>query len=258
MSDLTLGDRMKRYENVYRTYLPRRTYTLLRLDGRAFHTYTRGLDKPFDLGLMFDMDETAKALCREVTGTAFAYVQSDEISLLVTDFKKLESQPWMGGNISKILSLSAAQVSVTFNTLRQQRQVPGGTLDPRQALFDARVWTMSDPNEVGNYFIWRQRDAVKNSISMLAESHFSHRRLDRLNAGQRQDLLFKEAGVNWDSYPPGTKRGRVIVKETYTVEPDAVRTRWVTLTETPHFSLGPGSWLSEHIPQMPALASDVD
>lgn len=256
MTDSTaLGDRMKRYEATYRAVLPRRTYTLLRLDGRAFHSYLRGCQRPFDEQFMADMDAVAEALCAEVTGTVFAYTQSDEISLLVTDFATLTTEPWFGGVVAKVLSVSASLATAVLNERR-----PG-----KRALFDARAFTISDPVEVANYFLWRQRDAVRNSISMAAQAHFSHKRLHGVSTGQMQELLWSEAGVNWNDYPDGCKRGRIAVRLTgerpveyvdkrtqETVSTTAVRSWWET-SAAPHFTSEPGSWLASVIPPLPAL-----
>lgn len=255
MTDSTaLGDRMKRYEHTYRHVLPRRTYTLLRVDGRAFHTYLRGAAKPFDEAFMADMDHVAEALCAEITGSVFAYTQSDEISLLVTDFASEQTEPWFGGVTAKWLSISAALATATLNERR-----------PGRALFDSRVFTLSDPVEVANYFLWRQRDAVRNSISMAAQAHFSHRRLHGVSSGGMQELLWSEAGVNWNDYPDDCKRGRVAVRETgerpveyvdkrsgETVNTTAVRSWWES-SAAPHFTTEPGGWLAEVIPPLPNL-----
>jgi tRNA(His) guanylyltransferase len=259
MTDNTaLGDRMKRYEATHRTTLPRRTYTLLRVDGRAFHSYLRGCQKPFDEQFMTDMDHVAEALCAEITGAVFAYTQSDEISLLITDFATEHTEPWFGGVTAKWLSISAALATAVLNERR-----PG-----RRALFDARVFTLSDPVEVANYFLWRQRDAVRNSISMAAQAHFSHKRLDGVSSAGMQELLFTEAGVNWNDYPDGCKRGRVSVRQTgerpveyvdrrsgETVRTTAVRSWWTT-DAAPHFTTEPASWLAGMIPVLPSLRAD--
>jgi tRNA(His) 5'-end guanylyltransferase len=249
-----LGDRMKRYEAVQRAVLPRRTYTLLRVDGRAFHTYLRGCQKPFDTAFMTDMDAVAEALCAEITGSVFAYTQSDEISILITDFASEHTEPWFGGVIAKQLSISAALATAVLNERR-----------PGRALFDARVFTIADPVEVANYFLWRQRDAVRNSISMAAQAHFSHKRLHGVNSGGMQELLFTEAGVNWNDYPDGCKRGRVTVRRTgerpveyvdrrsgESVSTTAVRSWWET-SAAPHFTTEPGGWLAQVIPALPSL-----
>jgi tRNA(His) guanylyltransferase len=196
-----IGDRMKaQYENRVRYQLPRRTYTILRLDGKAFHTYTRGLERPYDKQFMDDMCETARFLCQEVAGARFAYAQSDEISLLLTDFDRTSTQAWFDGGIQKIVSVSASMASARFNELR-----PG-----KLAFFDSRVFTIPDPVEVPNYFIWRQQDATRNSISAAAQAHFSHRDLVGKSSGQMQEMLWSRHGVNWNDYDPRFKRGTAL------------------------------------------------
>ena len=138
----TLGDRMKRYANVTRNYLPRRTYTIIRLDGSHFHTYTRGLDHPYDQKFGIAMQLTLQHLFEHIQGSFLGYVQSDEISLVLYDFARLESKPWFGGNIQKITSVSAGMASSYFTHVRT------GQGDTRLAYFDSRVWTIPDPTEV--------------------------------------------------------------------------------------------------------------
>lgn len=253
---MTIGDRMKDHERVTRTVLPRRTYTLIRADGRAFHTYLRGARKPYDFDFIADMDHVTKTLCEEVSGTVFAYTQSDEISLLVVDFAAKGTQPWFGGEVQKIVSTVAA---VATAALCERR--PG-----KPATFDARVFTIADPVEVANYFIWRQRDAVRNSISMAAQTHFSHDRLHQVNSAQMQELLWSEKGINWNDYPAGVKRGRVAVREagerdvTFTHKRTgvdqtvtALRTWW-EVRDAPNFTV-PGL-LATSIPAMPGPLVD--
>ncbi|WP_432169078.1 tRNA(His) guanylyltransferase Thg1 family protein [Streptomyces sp. 1222.5] len=256
MTDRTaLGDRMKRHEAAYRTVLPRRTYTVIRVDGRAFHTYLRDAVKPFDFPFMDAMEAVAEALCKEINGSVFAYTQSDEVSVLATDFASENTEPWFGGVVAKQVSMSAAVATAVLNSLRPTRR----------ALFDARVFTLSDPVEVANYFLWRQRDAVRNSISMAAQANFSHRRLHGVDTNGMQELLWSEAGVNWNDYPDSCKRGRVTVRSTgerpveyldkrtrQHVSTTAVRSWWETHA-APHFTVEPGSWLADTIPAMPAL-----
>lgn len=256
MTDSTsLGDRMKAHEAPYRAILPRRTYRILRVDGRAFHTYLRGAKKPFDEQFMDDMDAVAEALCKEIAGAVFAYTQSDEISVLHTDFSSLTAEPWFGGIVAKQISIAAAIATAELNTRR-----PG-----KRALFDARVFTLADPVEVANYFLWRQRDAVRNSISMAAQARFSHRQLHGVNTGRMQEMLWVEHGINWNDYPDGFKRGRVAVRRVgerdveyvdrrtnETVHTTAVRSWWET-TGAPHFTTEPGGWLAATIPALPSL-----
>jgi tRNA(His) 5'-end guanylyltransferase len=255
-SDKTsLGDRMKRYEQATFTVLPRRTYTVIRVDGKAFHTYLRGAQRPFDEQFAGDMDATAQALCKEISGAVFAYAQSDEISVLATDFGSQQTEPWFAGEVQKIVSISASVATAALNARR-----PG-----RTALFDARVFTIADPVEVANYFLWRQRDAVRNSIAMAAQAHFSHRELHGVNTGQMQELLWSQRGVNWNDYPDGFKRGRIVVKETGEREVTFTHKRtgqegtvkalrsWWEARPAPHFTLNAGGFLAEAIPPMPVL-----
>ena len=119
----SLGDRMKRYENTSRYYLSPRNYTIIRVDGKAFHTYTKGLERPFDLKLISDMNETASFLCKNIQGAKFAFVQSDEISIVITDFENINTDAWFDGNVQKITSISASLATAKFNQLRLKRQL---------------------------------------------------------------------------------------------------------------------------------------
>jgi len=218
----SLGDRMKgHYENRTRYLLPRRTYTIIRVDGKAFHAYTKGCDRPYDSMLSEDMDFTAVALCRQIEGAAIAYVQSDEISLLLTDFADNQTQAWFDGNLQKLVSLSAAIATAHFNSFRWQRLLLDGSreanspnlLGERIAYFDSRAFTIPDPVEVENYFIWRQQDATRNSISMTAQAHLPHERLQGKTSDEMQEMLWQEKGINWNDMPGGFKRGRCVVRE---------------------------------------------
>jgi tRNA(His) guanylyltransferase len=214
----TLGDRMKEfYETRTKLLLPRRTYTIIRIDGKAFHTYTRGLERPFDEKLINDMDETAMYLCENIQGAKFAFVQSDEISILLTDFEKLQTNAWFDGNIQKITSISASFATAKFNQLRPDKI----------ALFDSRVFTIPSNVEVENYFIWRQQDTVRNSISSVAQSLYSNKELHKVNVSEMQELCFKK-GVNWNDLDAKKKRGRLIVKEFYNKE-GAIRSKWISI-----------------------------
>lgn len=200
-----LGSRMKeQYEQRARPMLPRRTFTVVRLDGKAFHSYTRGLDRPYDQQLMDDMTATCEYLCREVAGCRIGYTQSDEISLVLTDFTTASTQAWFDGNQQKIVSISASMATAKFNELR-----PG-----KLALFDSRAFTIPDPVEVENYLIWRQQDATRNSIQMAAQALFSHRQLHGRNTGELQEMMWSEHGVNWNDYDPRFKRGTTVHPET--------------------------------------------
>jgi len=197
-----LGTRMKEFYE-YRTkyMLPRRTFTIIRVDGKAFHSYTRGLQKPFDDQLMFDMNETARFLCSNIQGAKFAFVESDEISVLMTDFEKLTTDAWFDGNVQKIVSISASLATGYFNFLRPKKL----------AFFDSRVFTLPYKTEVENYFIWRQQDATRNSIASVAQSLYSHKELMNKKTDEMQEIIFQK-GINWNDYESKYKRGRGIIK----------------------------------------------
>ena len=235
------------YELRYKEYLPRRTYAVLRLDGKAFHTYTRGCERPFDLGLMDDMDSTAKYLCENMQGALFAYVQSDEISILLTDFKKIKTSAWFDYEIQKISSISASMAAAKFNQLRLKRIIEADSdeniglkgnvlqaLNDKLAAFDCRTFSVPDPVEVANVFIARQNDATKNAISMAAQAEFSHKSLHGLSGNEKQEKLFQEKGINFNDYPAGFRRGRFIERVVYDKD-GATRSKW-DVVESPIFT----------------------
>jgi tRNA(His) guanylyltransferase len=261
---------MKGYEAAARMVLPRRTYTIVRVDGRAFHTYLRHADKPFDLSFMAAMDATGVALCQEMTGAVIGYTQSDEISVLLADFGSMHTEPWFGGGVQKMASLAASIATAEFG--HQTSCSPnalGGQVPQFRATFDARVFTIPQPVEVANYFVWRQRDCVRNSVAMAAQAHFSQQSLHGLSGGQMQELLWSQKGINWNDYPDGIKRGRICRRVTaeedvtYTHKrtgqehtTQAVRSRWVPQA-APHFTAEPGSFLAGVIPAPPSLAVEA-
>lgn len=232
----TLADRQKEYEDVTRFKLPRKSYIICRCDGNAFHTYTSKLPRPFDYDLIHDMDETAKYLCKNIQNVKFAYVQSDEISLFMYENGQ-DTQPWFDNTLQKMTSIAAAKATSEFNRLRYSRALKNlidnqgkdhamlikqgeseGMLNffnsIKTAEFDARFWVIPSAIEVYNYFLWRQRDATKNSISAAAQSMFSHKLLEKKNSLHKIDMM-KEAGVDWNDYSNGVKYGRFIEKVTY-------------------------------------------
>jgi tRNA(His) guanylyltransferase len=265
-----LGDRMKGYEAAARYTLPRRTYTICRIDGRAFHSYLSHAERPFDRAFMAIMDQVAAALCAEMMGAVLAYAQSDEISVLLADFGSARTEAWFGGTVQKMASIAASTATAAF-TFHAAPPAAAGALQVPHArpTFDARVFTVPDPVEVANYFVWRQRDAVRNSVSMAAQAHFSHSRLHGLNGDRMQELLWQEKGVNWNDYPDGAKRGRVCRR--VTAEADvtytdkrtqeeatvtALRSQWQS-EAAPRFTAEPGSFLAEVIPALPDLRGEV-
>ena len=201
-----LGQRMKDYENRTRIKLPRRTNTIIRIDGKAFHSYTVGMEKPFDKILTNVMDNTTLLLCREIQGAVYGYVQSDEISIQLNDYKKIGTDAWFDGNIQKICSVSASMTTGYFNQYMNSTKYADGL-----AFFDARTWSITQMEEVRNYFIWRQKDAVRNSIQMLARSMYSHKECNNKNTSELQEMCFQK-GKNWNDMDAAWKRGRFAYK----------------------------------------------
>jgi tRNA(His) guanylyltransferase len=220
-----LGDRIKKnYESRYKYFLPRRTYTIIRLDGKAFHTYTANLKKPFDDDLIEDINQTIVNVLPHIQGAVFAYTQSDEISILLADFATIYTDAWFDGNLQKLVSVSASLVTAEFNKLRILRNfkysreegdiIHKATLDDiKLACFDSRVFTIPDRTEVMNYFIWRNNDSDRNSISTVAQSLFSHRALQGVSSIDMKKMILKKTNTSWDAFPDFKKYGRVIYKD---------------------------------------------
>ena len=261
MKNDALGDRMKEfYEDRTRIKLPRRTFTIIRIDGKAFHTYTKGLERPFDEGLIEDMNATTAYLCKNIQGAKFGYVQSDEISLVLTDFDDLGTHAWFDNNLQKMVSVAASMATAEFNKLRLIRYMKNSMifLEPedigkfKMAEFDARAFQIPFIDEVENYFIWRQQDAVRNSISSVAQSLYSTKELHGKKTSDMQELIFQK-GINWNDYDFRLKRGAVIAKvevpvlvktkefvndgETHVIDPTQIvmRNKW-QVVETPTFT----------------------
>lgn len=261
-----LGKRMKdQYEDRTRYFLPRRTFTIIRVDGKAFHSFTKGFKRPFDKNLMNLMDHTAMEMCRQIQGCVMAYTQSDEISLLLTDFSTIQTDAWFDGNIQKISSVAASIATAAFN--QYFVSVMGRRLEAPFALFDGRVFTIPDVTEVINYFIWRQADATRNSIQMAAQSVYSQKELHGKSCNVLQEMLFQK-GINWNDYTSGEKRGRAIIKVPIEISAEAfinkngepegstvIRNYWISLTgegsqnETPIFTQD-RSFILSRIPEM--------
>jgi tRNA(His) guanylyltransferase len=241
-----LGDRMKaQYEDRTRFFLPRRTYTILRLDGRAFHTLTDrwSLDRPWDIEFMRAMDDLAMGLCKEVAGSVFGYVQSDEISILMQDFESVGTQPWFGGNIQKIVSVAASFAGNSFGW-----QSGSGLMT--DATFDARVFTIADQVEVANYFLWRQQDARRNAVAMVTEDLFGAKRLQGVSTRERLALL-EAANYDWADVPQGFQNGRVVFKEVKEIDAAGNQRTWWNVAPAPELRCD--GWLVDLIPAMPRL-----
>lgn len=234
MTDKTgLGDRMKRYEQVQDYRLISRMPVILRLDGRAFHTLTRKMDKPVDEGFVECMEAAALAVAAEVDGCTLGYFQSDEISLLVTDYRTYHTQPWFDYRVQKMCSIAASVATAAFNSMLLM-EFPH--CDPFEN-FDCRAFNLPK-EEVCNYFIWRQRDATRNSISSLAQAHFSHKSLHGVSSDGMQDKLMLEKGINWNDCPIPQKRGACVVKREVPVQKMsgvAMRSEWCIDKEIPIF-----------------------
>ena len=203
---------MKQYESVTQDVLMRRTPVIIRLDGKAFHTFSKNFKKfdqslehsPFSYGMYDCMKTAACMLVHYIQGARIAYSQSDEISILCTDWTTFDTQQWFGGKIQKIVSVSAAMASSAFYGRYEQWD----RIDylPHRPLFDSRVFNLP-MEEVANYFIWRQKDALRNSVNMLAQFHFSHKELQGLKVPEVKEKLLTEKKINWDELPVWQQRG---------------------------------------------------
>lgn len=200
-----LGTRMKEYEYVTRSKLIPHMPTIIRLDGRAFHTFTKGMNRPYDndmhSSMCYAMEESIK---RDIQNSIFAFTQSDEISILLKDYPNINTEQWFAGIIQKICSIAASSTSVYFND--HFRSLSDKNSEKDFGLFDARVFQLPEC-EVVNYFIWRQQDATKNSIQMLGQSLFSHKELQHKSCNDIQSMLITKKNINWNDLDVWKKRG---------------------------------------------------
>lgn len=222
-----LGTRMKTfYEQVPKTRLVRRMPVAIRLDGKAFHTFTRGFQKPFDEVLGNAMVRTMEYLCKNIQGCVFGYTQSDEITLLLIDYQTLDTDAWFEYEVQKMCSISASMATMAFNKYFQeevQKHIDGtepifitdeeiklidtySRAVEKGAMFDSRVFNIPK-EEACNLVYWRQLDATRNSIQMVGQANFSHRELQGCSCSIIQDRLYKERGINWNDFPTRWKRG---------------------------------------------------
>lgn len=227
---MNLGERMKRYEFVTRNYLTCKTPVIVRIDGKAFHTFTKGLEKPYDKQLMRLMQDTTLKLCKEVDGCKIGYTQSDEISLLITDWENVDTQAWFQNNLSKIISVTASIATLEFNKNLLLLALCGKDTiwgeKTMKALFDSRAFNLPK-EEVCNYFIWRQQDATRNAIQLVGQSNFSHNQLQGKTCNQIQEMLFQEKEINFNDFPATFKRGTCVIKE---------NGKWIIDKEIPIFT----------------------
>lgn len=234
-----LAKRMKTYEAVSKTTLVRRMPVIVRIDGKSFHSFTRGFDKPFDGVLMDAMKGTMKYLCQNIQGCVLGYTQSDEITLVLIDYKKLNSSAWFDNEVQKICSISASMATMAFDKAFEAAvqnfgydccsgslgdEVDAGREDDydrylnvyckalqRGAMFDARCFNVPK-EDVCNNIYWRQLDATRNSIQMVGQANFSHKQLQNKSCAQIQEMLFTEKGINWNDFSTDKKRGSCCVK----------------------------------------------
>lgn len=271
-----LGTRMKEYyEQIPKTKLMRRTPVAIRIDGKAFHTFTRGFKRPFDDILIKTMQETTKYLCKNIQGCVLGYTQSDEITLILTDYKKFTSQAWFDYEVQKMCSIAASMATMAFNKYLKKildqyfaentYNLPSAKYGmasskydqkyvdalkvavEKGAMFDARCFNIPK-EEVTNLIYWRQLDATRNSIQMVGQANFSHKELHGKTCNDIQDMLMLQKGINWNDYPTYQKRGSCCIKKTTTetqevvgwdnrkiTELNASRINWVIDTEIPIF-----------------------
>ena len=233
-----LGTRMKEYEKRNQYYLQKRTPVAIRVDGRSFHTFTKGFKRPFDDILMKSMQETAKYMCENIQGAKLAYVQSDEITIILVDYDTLETDCWFNYRTDKLCSISASMATMAFNRvfvknvdewgrLTFPNWDEGGTNEEvdvdllklndayqraigKGAMFDARCFNIPK-EEVTNLIYWRQLDATRNSIQMVGQANFSHKELQNKTCNMIQDMLHEQKGINWNDYPTVCKRGSACI-----------------------------------------------
>ena len=234
-----LGVRMKTfYEQIPKTKLIRRCPVAIRIDGKAFHTFTRGFQKPFDEVLIKSMQETMKYLCENIQGCVLGYTQSDEITLILVDYKKLTSSAWFDYEVQKICSIAASMATMAFNKffrdnvgdylyenydaqyLADYIETLQNAVD-KSAMFDARCFNIPK-EEVTNLVYWRQLDASRNSIQMVGQANFSHKELQNKSCNDIQDMLMTQKGINWNDLPTYQKRGSCCVRNKIVIQSDGV------------------------------------
>lgn len=203
-----LGNRMKGYESATKRLLIRRMPVIIRLDGRAFHTFTRPLKEPFNEQMHELMVQSMFGLMTNMQNAVLGYTQSDEMSILLHDWSTHETQQWFDGKQSKIESVAASILTAEFNHIRNTNKWLPEISIP-YATFDARVFNVPK-EDVCNYFLWRQLDASRNSVQMLGRSYFSHKELHQKNNSNIQDMLMETHGVNWNDLAPWKRRGSCI------------------------------------------------
>lgn len=258
-----LGTRMKAfYEEIPKTRLMRRVPVAIRIDGKAFHTFTKEFQKPFDEVLIKTMQDTMKYLCENIQGCVLGYTQSDEITLILVDYKKFTSSAWFDYEVQKVCSIAASMATIAFNKYFSENinseycvfddELLDGDFNPnykneylidlytthikasyKGAMFDARCFNIPK-EEVTNLIYWRQLDATRNSIQMVGQANFSHKELQNKSCDQIQDMLMTQKGINWNDIPSYQKHGSCCIKEEYRFN-DSLRSRWIIDNDIPIF-----------------------
>lgn len=224
MTKDSLGDRMKKYESTTKTQLLGRTPVIIRIDGKAFHTFSKRItqfdhtvkesDTPFSVAMHICMVETTRQLVASIQNCVLGYTQSDEISLMLRDWDTHETQQWFGGSHQKMVSVSASIATAAFNFHAANIGFKQGTFAD-YAQFDSRVYNLPK-EEITNYFVWRQQDASRNSVQMLGHHHFSQKQMHGKSNTAVQDMLMLEKGINWNGISTWMKRGTCVVPEHFT------------------------------------------
>ena len=225
------------YESVPKTKLMRKIPVAIRIDGKCFHKFTEGFEKPFDNLFIKAMQNTMQYLCSNIQGCVLGYTQSDEITLIFTDYEKTDSSAWFGYDVQKLCSVAASMATMSFNEFfgkavneqynymtseagAQNCKLTIEELDAQydiyfsrigKAMFDARCFNIPR-EEVVNLILDRQNDATNNSIQALGQSEFSHKELNGKSCNEIQDMLMLECGINWNDLPIHNKRGSCCVK----------------------------------------------
>lgn len=268
-----LGIRMKGYESRNQYYLQRKIPVAIRIDGRAFHTFTRGFDKPFDHILMKTMQETMKYLYENISGCVLGYTQSDEITLILQDYATIDTDAWFGYRTDKLCSIAASMATLYFNReferlyLEELGYWGPEALDTPEyilahdlarkkgAMFDARCFNVPR-EEVTNLIYWRQLDATRNSIQMVGQANFSHQELMNKSCNMIQNMLHEQKGINWNDFSPAEKRGSCCIKQEVVedivlndgnIVPAVRRSKWVIDLDIPIFKGEGRNYIEERI-----------
>lgn len=257
-----LGDRMKAYENISRNYLTRKIPVIIRVDGKAFHSFTKGFERPFDKVFMEAMQQTMKYLCENIQGCVLGYTQSDEITLVLTDYANINTDAWFGYNIQKMASVAASMATMAFNKYFEElvdnfyfntyKALTNKECNEwyntyskvlNTAMFDARCFSIPK-EEVINCLIWRQQDATRNSILSVAQSVFSHKEMQGISCKDLQNKMLSEKDINWNDYSIPEKRGTCCIKKLFEIRRETAgdltaiieRPKWIIDKEIPIFT----------------------